>query len=104
MELQGIGAPVPDWLKGLIRAVRREAIKPKDARVKSLWDLLRQRQLLRRSRWLKAVLRRIWTRGLSARPHPRTARRIVHQVAALGSLATKVSARAGSSPDEPRAL
>ena len=50
MELQGIGAPVPDWLKGLIRAVRHEAIKPKDARVKSLWDLLRQRQLLRRSR------------------------------------------------------
>ena len=43
--------------------MRNEAIKPKDPRVKSLWDLLRQRQLLRRSPWLKAVLRRIWIRG-----------------------------------------
>ena len=99
MELQGIGAAAwPDWLKGLIRAVRSEAIQPKDARVKSLWDLLRQRQLLRRSPWLKAVLRRIWTRGLSARPHPRTARRIVHRLRRWGVLPPK-SARGGSSPD-----
>lgn len=77
-ELQGMGGigAVPDWLKGLLRAVRLEAIQPKDARVKSLWDLLRQRQLLNRSPWIKAVLRRIWNRGLSARPHPRTERRI----------------------------
>ena len=77
-ELRGIGRveAVPDWLKGLLRTVRTEAVQPKDVRVKSLWDLLRQRQLLRRSPWLKAVLRRIWFRGLSARPHPRTARRI----------------------------
>jgi hypothetical protein len=86
LELQGIGAAaaVPDWLKGLIRAVRSEAIQPKDARVKSLWDLLRQRQLLDRSRWLKAVLRRIWSRGLSAQPHPRTARRIVRRLQLWG--------------------
>ena len=78
MELHGIGAveAVPDWLRGLIRTVRTEAIQPKDARVKSLWDLLRQRQLLHRSPWLRTVLRRIWDRGLSARPHPRTASRI----------------------------
>lgn len=77
-ELQGLGGlgAVPDWLKGLLRAVRLEAMQPKDVRVKSLWDLLRQRQLLNRSPWLKAVLRRVWDRGLSARPHPRTARRI----------------------------
>jgi hypothetical protein len=75
MKLQGIGA-VPDWLRGLLRTVRLEAVQPKDARVKSLWDLLRQRQLLRRSPWLKAVLRRIWDGGLSARPRPRTARRL----------------------------
>jgi Transglutaminase-like superfamily len=93
MQLQGVGAPVPDWLKGLIRAVRSEAITPKDARVKSLWDLLRQRQLLRRSPWLKAVLQRMWTRGLSARPHPRTARRIVHRLRRWGILPPK-SARA----------
>jgi Transglutaminase-like superfamily len=77
-ELQGMGriGAVPEWLRGLLRAVRLEAMRPKDARVKSLWNLLRQRQLLNRSPWLKAVLHRIWNRGLSARPHPRTARRI----------------------------
>ncbi|HXH14320.1 MAG TPA: transglutaminase-like domain-containing protein [Alphaproteobacteria bacterium] len=86
MELQGFGAAaaVPDWLKGLIQAVRNEAIPPKDARVKSLWDLLRQRQLLGQSPWLKAVLQRIWSRGLSARPHPRTARRIVRRLRLWG--------------------
>lgn len=78
MELQGMGGigAVPDWLRGLLRTVHLDALQPKDTRVKSLWDLLRQRQLLNRSPWLKAVLRRIWDRGLSARPHPRTARRI----------------------------
>ena len=86
MELQGVGAAaaVPDWLKGLIRTLRSEAIQPKDARVKSLWDLLRQRQLLGKSPWLKAVLQRIWSRGLSARPHPRTARRIVRRLRLWG--------------------
>jgi hypothetical protein len=93
-ELQSIGAPAPDWLKKLIRSVRRGAILPNDPRVKSLCDLLRQRQLLRRSRWLEAVLRRIWTRGLSARPHPRTARRIVYRLRRWGLLPPK-SARAG---------
>ena len=88
MELQGIGGvvAVPDWLRGLIRAVRLEAVQPKDTRVKSLWDLLRQRQLLRRSPWLKAVLFRIWNRGLSARPHPRTARRIKRRLRRWGIL------------------
>jgi hypothetical protein len=79
MELQGIGAAMaaPDWLRGLIRAVRGEAIQPKDARVKSLWDLLRQRQLLGKNPWLKAVLRRIWDKGLSPRPRPLTTTRMV---------------------------
>ena len=88
MELRGIGGvgAVPDWLRGLIRAVRTEAVQPKDMRIKSLWDLLRQRQLLRRSPWLKAVLHRIWNRGLSARPHPRTARRIKRRLRLWGIL------------------
>ncbi|HSF09061.1 MAG TPA: transglutaminase-like domain-containing protein, partial [Nitrospirales bacterium] len=91
LEFQGIGAAgvVPDWLRGLIRAVRSEAIQPKDPRVKSLWDLLRQRQLLRRSPRLKAVLRRIWSRGLSARPRPRTAGRIVRSLRRWGLLPPK---------------
>ena len=100
MELQGIGAAgaVPDWLKGLIRTVRREALQPKDARIKSLWDLLRQRQLLQRSRWLKAVLQRMWSRGLSARPHPRTARRIVKRLRRWGILPPKSVGAAAHRP------
>ena len=88
MELRGIGGigAVPDWLRGLIRTVRLEAVQPKDTRVKSLWDLLRQRQLLQRSPWLKAVLFRIWNQGLSARPHPRTARRIKRRLRLWGIL------------------
>jgi Transglutaminase-like superfamily len=96
MELQGIGAAaaVPEWLRRLIRAVRSEAITPKDARVKSLWDLLKQRQLLNKSPWLKRVLRRMWGQGLSARPHPRTARRIVRRLRLWGILPPKKSAAA----------
>ena len=88
LELQGIGGvgAVPDWLRGLIRTVRTEAVQPKDTRIKSLWDLLRQRQLLQRSRWLREVLRRMWNRGLSARPHPRTARRIKRRLRLWGVL------------------
>jgi hypothetical protein len=87
-ELRGIGAAVavPDWLRGLIRAVRGEAIQPKDARVKSLWDLLRQRQLLRRSPWLKALLHRIWYRGLQARSRPRTTQRLKKRLRRWGIL------------------
>ena len=88
MELQGIGAAgaVPDWLRSLIRAVRSEAIQPKDARVKTLWDLLRQRQLLRRSPWLKALLHRIWYQGLQARSRPRTTRRLKKRLRRWGIL------------------
>ncbi len=77
MELQGvdgIGA-VPAWLKGLIRAFRGEAIPPKDPRVKALWNLLRQRQLL--NPWMRAFLKRVWEQGLQARPRPRTTSQVL---------------------------
>lgn len=88
LELQGIGAAVvvPDWLKGLIRAVRSEAVQPKDARVKSLWDLLRQRRLLPQSPWLKALLNRMWYKGLAARQRPRTTRRLARRLRRWGIL------------------
>jgi hypothetical protein len=88
LEPKGVGSvgAVPDWLRGLLRAVRTEAIRPKDARVKSLWDLLRQRHLLGQNPWLKAVLLRVWQRGLSARPHPRTAGRIKQSLRLWGIL------------------
>jgi hypothetical protein len=87
MELQGLDSfgQVPG-LRGLIRAVRGEAIQPRDPRVKSLWDLLRGRQLLSRSPWLRTVLLTIW-RGLpTPRRRPRTARRLVSELRRLGIL------------------
>jgi hypothetical protein len=92
IELQGIGAAagVPEWLRGLIRSVRSGPIQPKDARVKMLWDLLKQRQLLGKSPWLKAVLQRVWSQGLSAQPHPRTAHRIARRLRLWGVLPPKL--------------
>ena len=105
-ELHWIGAiAAPEWLRGLIRAVRREAISPKDARVKQLWDLLRQRQLLGQDRWVKGLLRRCW-QGLPARDRPRTTRRLVIAAAAVGrpAVAERSSCRAARpSPAGPRA-
>ena len=87
-------AEADDWLKGVIRAVWKEAVPPKDARVKSLWDLLRQRQALGRSPWLRRVLRRIWEQGLAARVRPHTARRLVRRLRRLGILPPRPGAPA----------
>jgi len=96
---RGIGADamVPDWLRGFIRAVRREALSPKDVRVKSLWDLLRQRQLLARSPWLKGLLLRCW-QGLPARERPRTTRRLVARLRSLGILPPRAAGTAAQGP------
>lgn len=95
VQLQGtVTAPtVPDWLLGLIRTIRREAMQPKDRRVKALWNLLRQRQQLGQSLWLRGMLRRIWDRGLTAQPRPRTARRLVRLLRRLGVLPSQVGFR-----------
>jgi hypothetical protein len=86
-ELQAIAGAesVPNWLQELIQAIQREGLQPKDARVKSLWDLLQQRQLLGQSPWLQAVLRRVWSRGLEARLQPRAAARLGRLLARLVS-------------------
>jgi hypothetical protein len=81
----GIGQ-APDWLTQLIQAIRGEAIAPRDARVRSMWNLLRQRGLLRRSPWLRNILRRIWRQGLAARPRPRTTRRLLRLLRRWGVL------------------
>ena len=79
LDLQGISATItaPQELRTLIRAIRSEAIRPKDPRVKSLWELLRQHQLLRHSPWLMELLRRIWNTGLAARPRPKTTEQFI---------------------------
>lgn len=76
-EFLGSSAAVPVWLPGVLRSVRGGAIGARDPRIRLLWTLLKQRQVLRRSPWLMTALRRIWNGGLPARPHPRTAARIV---------------------------
>lgn len=82
-----LGAVEPDWLRTLVQAIRGEALKPKDSRVKSLWELLRGRGMLARSPWLKMLLRRIWARGLAARPRPRTTQRFESELRRIGILA-----------------
>jgi hypothetical protein len=101
LELQGIDAEVevPMWLKSFIRAIRSEAMQPKDARVKSLWDLLRERRQLSTHPWIKDVLQRIWSKGLAARPRPQTAERLVTRLRHIGILPPKGAGRpAGHRP------
>lgn len=64
----------PNWLPGLIQLIQQGGVKPKDPRIESLLNLLRQRQLLKQKPRLARKLRFIWERGLSARPYPKTAR------------------------------
>lgn len=88
LELRGIGAEmeVPTWLHGLIRAIKSEAMQPKDERVKSLWNLLRDRRELSTHPWLKEVLQRIWSKGLAARPRPLTTEKLVTRLRHIGIL------------------
>ncbi len=88
-SLQGVAASraVPDWLIGLIRAVRREGLGPRDPRVRQLWELLRSRQLLARSPWMRRVLRHVWRQGLPAgRQRPRMTGQLVALLRAWGIL------------------
>lgn len=107
--LQGFGdVTVPDWLRSLIRSIRGEAIAPRDARVRSLWELLRQRQLLVRAPYVRWLLRRIWTNGLAARPRPRTTWRLKRRLRQLSILPparqTAVRPLAPAPPAQPVTL
>lgn len=76
-ELQGFATiATPPWLLSLIQTIRQGGLPPRDPRVKSLWTLLRQRQLLDRSPRLTQFLKFIWQRGLSTQARPRRAKRI----------------------------
>lgn len=88
MDLRGIGVEmeVPMRLRSLIRAIRGEAIRPKDERVRSLWNALRKRQQLSTHPWIKEVLQRIWTKGLAARPRPLTTEKLVTRLQQIGLL------------------
>lgn len=78
--------PLPNWLPGLIQSMQQGGIKPKDPRMKSLLDLLRQRQLLNQKPRLVRKLNFIWERGLSARPYPKTAKRLERSLQQWGIL------------------
>jgi len=77
---------VPDWLRGLIRAVRREGMQPKDERVRRLYRQLDQKKLLSQSPWLQARLRYFWKNGLVNRSRPITTRRMRQELRRLGIL------------------
>jgi hypothetical protein len=91
-EFYGIAAMTSDlplnWLPGLIQSIRQGSIKPNDLHIKSLLDLLRQRQLLNRKPRLARRLKFIWRRGLSARPYPKTARWLERSLQQWGILPT----------------
>jgi hypothetical protein len=85
-EQQGTGAPatpVQDRLRGVIRTVRSEDPQSKDSRVKSEWVLLKQRRLLARNLWIRATMRRLWSRGFRVGDRPQTARRLVRLLKSL---------------------
>src|ERR1044071_4203493 len=77
------------WLRGLLRGIRMEGVRPRDPRVKALWRLLYRRQLLARNEWLKTTLRYVWQQGLARKSRPRTARRIWTQLREWGVLTSK---------------
>lgn len=90
---------IPDWLRGLLRAVRQEGMKPKDERVRTLWRLLQDRQLLNQSPWVQARLRYMWNHGLVNRYRPRTTRRLRGHLRRWGILpATGITRPLQSSP------
>jgi hypothetical protein len=86
-------SPVPDWLRGLLRAVRQEGMKPKDERVRTLWNLLKQRNLLSQNPWVQTRLRFIWDKGLVNRSRPITSRRLRRQLRLWGILPPSRRAR-----------
>lgn len=74
------------WLRDLLRGIRMDGVQPRDPRVKALWDLLRRRQLLARSTWVRTTLRHIWQQGLVQRHRPRTTTRMLALLRAWGVL------------------
>jgi transglutaminase superfamily protein len=84
-DLGAFGAATSHPVKSFVRALRGEAIPPRDARVRAVWQLLKSRGVLDRSPWVKGLLRRAWG-GLAARPRPRTTQRFVARLRKLGIL------------------
>jgi Transglutaminase-like superfamily len=105
-ELPGFAAMTtpPTWLPGLIQTVQQGGLKAKDPRVKALWDLLHQRQLLHQSRWLTKTLGFMWQRGLSNYPRPHRAHRIERLMQRWGILpsGTGSTDRTATPPMPPR--
>lgn len=90
----GATPPVPDWLRGLLRAVRQDGMKPRDERVRRLWNLLKQKQVLSQSPWMQARLRYMWKNGLVNRSRPMTSRRVRRRLRRWGILPAMGTSRA----------
>lgn len=92
-QLGATASPVPDWLRGFLRAVRQEGMKSRDERVRRLWNLLKQKRVLGQSPWMQARLRYIWKNGLVNRSRPITAQRMRRRLRRLGILPTRGTTR-----------
>ena len=92
---------VPDWLRGLLRAVRQEGMKAKDERVRRLWNLLKQKQLLNQSPWMQARLRYFWNNGLVNRSRPMTSRRMRRRLRRWGILPPAMGTTRSQIPTRP---
>jgi Transglutaminase-like enzymes, putative cysteine proteases len=92
---------VPDWLRGLIRAVRQDGMQPRDERVRTLWNLLRQRGLLSQSPWMRATLLYFWQKGLVNRARPITTWRLKRKLRRWGILPVVGTARPWQSATLP---
>lgn len=94
ITLHGLDTPaeMPKLPANLLAAIRDQAIRPRDPRIRSLWNLLHRHGLLHQSSWLKAVLQRIWFRGLAPKPRPRLATRLERLLRAWGVLPAQVAA------------
>ena len=70
----------------LVAAVRGRGLRPRDGRVRTTWELLRSRGLLRQDLWVRGLLRRLWATGLPPGDRPRTAARLANALRGWGLL------------------
>ena len=92
-QLGATTSSIPDWLRGLLRAVRQEGMKSRDERVRRLWNLLKQKRVLGQSPWMQARLRYMWKNGLVNRSRPLTAHRMRRRLRRWGILPTSGATR-----------
>jgi hypothetical protein len=102
-ELQGAAALTGTaWVSSLVQAVHRGGLRPRDERVRNLWNLLRQRGRLRL--WTRALLLYMWRNGLRPAPRRYTATLLASRLRIWGILPRLPGRRAATRLRRARAL